>query len=82
MTDAATNDRWKRFMLVIRQACLMVAAHVERETGAPHKAIAALREGGPEAAPMQYRELTDDECRRIAEHLPVRRLLPTEVDNA
>lgn len=70
MRQADANDRHKRFMLVVRQACLMIAAFVETETGAPGKATAALAAvDRPDEAPLQYRRLTDEECQRIAAHV-------------
>lgn len=67
-------DRARRFMLVVRRACLMIAAWVEAETGTRGNAEATARLWPDDDTPLQFRELTDSEIERLAEALRARSL--------
>ena len=68
--DKVVADRFMRFLLVIRQACLLIAGWVESETNTRGKATGELRTTtDPEQAPLQFRRLTDDELESIAERV-------------
>lgn len=72
--DKSNADKFHRFLLVIRQACLLIAGWVEGETNTRGAATGELRSStDPEGSPLQFRMLTDKEmddiAARVAKHL-------------
>lgn len=61
------NDRFTRFLLVIRQAFLLVVGWIEGETNTRGKAASELRVATDiHTAPLQFRHLTEKELDEIA----------------
>lgn len=68
--DKTASDRFYRFLLVIRQACLLIAGWVESETNTRGAALGELKSSTDhETSPLQFRKLTDDEIDLIVERL-------------
>jgi hypothetical protein len=64
------NDRFMRFLTVLRQAFLMVCAWIESETGTQGKGGSGLRATTEiKEAPLQFRTLTEGEIDKIAERV-------------
>lgn len=71
--DKVSSDRFYRFLLVIRQACLLIAGWVESETNTKGSAMGAMRASTePTEAPLQFRKLTDEEMDVIADKVAKR----------
>lgn len=72
--DRGNADKFHRFLLVIRQAFLLIVGWIESETNTRGSATGALRSStDPEGSPLQFRMLTDKEmddiAARVAKHL-------------
>lgn len=68
--DKAANDRFMRFLFVIRQVCLMIAAWVEGETNTKQKGMSEMRSTtDPAEAPLQFRKLSEAEIDAIADQV-------------
>lgn len=68
-----------RFLFVIRQACLMIAAWIESETNTKQKGMSEMRfTTDPFEAPLQFRSLTEEELDAIADRITKRVL--TRID--
>lgn len=76
--DKVTSERFWRFLLVLRQVCLMLAGWIEKETNTKGTATGLLRSNtDPELSPLQFRNLTDAELDDLADRLEKRMLTRT-----
>lgn len=70
MNDKVAINSYYRFLLVIRQACLLIAGWVESETNTRGAALGELRSSTePNESPLQFRNLTEAELEAIADRV-------------
>lgn len=71
--DKVASNSFYRFLLVIRQACLLIAGWIESETNTRGAALGELRGStDPLQSPLQFRKLTDEEMDAIAARISKR----------
>lgn len=76
--DKGSANSFYRFLLVIRQACLLIAGWIESETNTRGAATGELRSStDPEGSPLQFRRLTDEEMNAIADRISKRAMAQT-----